>query len=263
MPGTITIGGQKIPKWGLYAGGAAAAGILLYAYWSRSGSSSGSNDEAPAESYDDTGYGEYGESGYSGIGIYDPATGGTIGTGYGQTVTTANNAAWTQAAILYLGGTYDQGALSTAIGKALNGRPMTDTEINMFNAARAALGDPPQGFPPIRHVGSSTPAGTSGSKLKPVTGTRATATTTSTITLTWNRLSGAKGYRIYAVPDKAGGAFPRGIAQGTSVFSSFTLRGLKPNTSYRVDVHGIGSDDKQGPAPASRFYVKTKATKKK
>src|ERR1041385_858906 len=94
MADTISIAGKAVPKNAVYIGGFAAVGILAYAYWKRSSSSGGGNTPTadPNAGLDpSTGLPFSDEFGggmsYSGLGIYDPATGQTIASYGSQTIT--------------------------------------------------------------------------------------------------------------------------------------------------------------------------------
>jgi hypothetical protein len=71
------------------------------------------------------------------------------------------------------------------------------------------------------------------------TGVKATAASNSTITLSWNAVPNAKGYRIIV----------NGVQNGGSVlYNAGSARYLKPNTSYRVGIQALSADDKPGPS---------------
>ena len=68
-----------------------------------------------------------------------------------------------------------------------------------------------------------------------VTGVKATATSETTATLTWKKVSGAKGYRIYIYNTKTKKYTKvTTISKNTTV--SYKLKGLKANTSYKYKV---------------------------
>lgn len=271
MPDTVKIGNVNVPKPALFIGVAAAGGILFYAYYMRGGT--GGSVDAETTVPDDSGIDPYtglpysdqfgfGSGGYSGVGIYDPSTGGTIGGGYGGGIVTGvtTNAAWSQAVINYFEthGTYAETNVSNALGKVLTGRPITVDELNIFNAARAVQGEPPQAYPTIQMV-SAAPGGTtnpSGSSLPAPTGLKATATGRGSIRVDWNPVKGAKGYALYQAADGAGGGTPTGARRTSTVYSVYTFSGLKPGTRYRFDIHPLGMDDKIG--ARGRTYATTK-----
>lgn len=261
----------NVPKPALIAVGAASASILVYAWWRHKGaanvpqdaaattptvSSDTSIDPATGVPYADEygGYGGFG--GYSGIGINDPTTGGIIGGGYGsgvvQTVTT--NAAWAQAAQLYLttvAGFQDSNAVAAALGAVLLGHYVTPDQVTIWNAAVAFEGYPPQGYPPLNttppgHGGSTPPPAT---KLKAPTGVKVSSTTKTTVSLHWNKVTGATHYRIY---DNVSS-----YNIGDSVDTATHIGGLQHNHTYRFHVRAMDAKGHLGPSSAS-VTAKTK-----
>lgn len=266
MADVVKIGNVKVPKPALYMGVAGAAAIVLYAYYQRRSAGGGGNTptEAGADPNIDPSTGlpytdEFG-GGISGLGIYDPATGGTIGTGYGQVIQqVSTNAGWAQAATAYLTTSgYEGTAVTSALGKALTGQALTQDELNIFNAARAVEGEPPNSYPPIHMVGTA-PGGTtnpSGSSLPAPGNLHVMNTYRTEIQIGWNAVKGAKGYAVFRAIDAPGGSTPTGQRQTTTVYTSYQYKGLKPGTRYRFDVHAVGQDNKLG--ARGRIYVYTK-----
>lgn len=234
MADTIKIGKVNVPKPVAFGALAAAGAIVAYAYWNRSRGGGGGED-TPADGselidpatglpYDDAGLGSA-----SGLGIYDPSTGGTFGIGYGQTVTqVSTNAAWTQAVMLYFDNTYEREVMSRAFGKVFSGQAITQEELNIFNAGRAVMGEPPQSYPSI-HMASAAPGGTTNPAAKTPTNLHRGTVTRTTIEIAWNRVAGATGYVIYA--KGASGIQTIGNNAGENN-TRFVHRGLKPNTSH-------------------------------
>lgn len=251
MADSIKIGNVNVPKPALVIGVAAAGGILFYAYYARTsgGGDTGTGDTAAADDgidpytglpyTDEFGFG----GGFSGIGINDPGTGSIFGPGYGGQIVTGvtTNAAWSQAVIAYFEahGTYPEVNVSSALGKVLTGQALTVDELNIFNAARAVEGEPPQPYPPIRMV-SAAPPGTTNppTSLKAPTGVKVVKRTRTSIRVDWNPVSGAKGYALYR----------NGARITSSVYSVYTFAGLTRNKKYTFKIHALGSDNKLGPA---------------
>lgn len=264
MADSIKIGNVNVPKPALVIGVAAAGGILFYAYYSRtSGSGDTGTDVAATDDgidpytglpyTDEFGFG----GGFSGIGITDPGTGSIFGPGYGGQIVTGvtTNAAWSQAVIAYFEahGTYPEVNVSDALGKVLTGRPITVAELNIFNAARAVQGEPPQPYPGIQMVSAAPPGTTnpppSGSRPGKVGGLRALSVTRNSIRLGWTAVSGANHYFVYS----AGGSGKQFIGQTTS--TSFTRGNLKRGTRHYFWVEARGN----GIGPMSnRLTVSTK-----
>lgn len=261
MAGDFNIGGTHVSKNAVYFSSAAAVGILGYAYWKRRGTattgSTGTDTGTTATdpSIDPTtglpyaeeyGYGAP-TGGATGYGIYDPATGGTI-TSYGQTVTTVStNAQWAQASQLYLTSVgYDGTAVGAALGKALTGQPMTDSELAIYNAAVAFEGYPPNPHT-IVHVPPSGQTGGGGTTVTgqgPVTNLKATASATQ-IHVDWSPVKGANGYHVYR--DNHLIISP--------VYSSATISGSRGHT-HIVKVVPIRSDGKPGTSKSITVHMK-------
>ena len=261
--GKISIGKVKLSKNAVMLGAATGVGIIAYAYYMRGrgggdipagdGSSFDPNiDPATGIPYSDEYGGGGGTGGYSGLGIYDPVTGQYLGNGYGSSVVTgvSTNAAWTQACVAYLVSVgYEGMAVNSALGKVLSGQAVTQDELNIFNAATAAQGHPPQGYPTIK-MASGQPGGTTnppGANLPAPTGFHVDRVTRSTAIVDWNDVKNATGYRLYLNGAVRYANHP--------AYSLASYSGLKPNTSYRLEVRAIGADGGVG-APAS-LTVKT------
>lgn len=243
---------KSIPKPALYASLAAAAGIVGYAYYKRrsGGGASASTGPVGADPNIDPATGipyadEFGsgQGGYSGIGIYDPSTGSTFGTGYGgQTVTqVSTNAAWAQAAEAYLSQVagYNPNTVAIALGRGLTGQYLNPDQLNIWNAATGFEGYPPQPIPPL--VTTPPPGqgggGGGGTGAGPVTGLHNVHVFRTSVTVGWHPVSGAKGY----VVDISGQ--PHGTY---TMHTSINIGGLKPNTSYTVTVTPLKSDGTRG-----------------
>jgi hypothetical protein len=247
MADTITIAGKTIPKNALLIGGAAAIGMIGYAYWRRSGSGGGSSsdtggdpnagiDPSTGQAYAD----EFGGGmNYSGLGIYDPATGSYLSSYGSQTVTqVSTNAQWAQAAQAYLTQQgYDPKTVSAAIGKVLTGQPVTAEEAAIWAAAVGFEGEPPMYVPPLN---TSTPGGqNTGTTLKSPANVHVDSRSKSSIKIGWNPVTGAtKGYHVYL-----NGVFSKS-ASGTNT----TVTGLHANTHYTFNVRGVDSRGNLGPA---------------
>lgn len=259
LQGEIKLGKVKVPKAGVVLGGAVALGILGYAYYNRANSAGYVDGTGEEIAGDDLGYSDESEFGYgvSGQYIYDPASGGIIGTGYGggkQVITdVSTNAAWAQAAILLMRQYgYEATLVTDAIGKALNGSPMTQDELNVFNAALALQGQPPQGYPPINLSNAKPPTGgndnepppsnngaTPGASLPAIQQLRVSERSATTIRIEWGAIpAGSKAVAVFA----------NGKRYGTVYGHGFRLRGLKRNTRYSISIRPVGSDHGLGKA---------------
>jgi hypothetical protein len=153
-------------KW-VFAGLAASAGIVVYAYWRRS--------QAPAESPvegDQYATGdEYTPDAY--IGATSPG-GETYDPNDIETNIPTTNAEWSQRVIDALESVgYDRMKAATTVGKYLGGQPLDATEKLIMQVALAMLGNPPAGALPIisAPAGTTPPPNTGGTGTGSGTGT--------------------------------------------------------------------------------------------
>lgn len=270
--GTVKLGKFKLSKNAVMMGGAVGVGILAYAYYTRRGSSTPTDSTGTGGSYVDpsidpnTGMpysDEFGGGGtsYSGLGIYDPTTGAYLGNGYGSQIVTGvtTNAAWTQAAVAYLVSVgYEGVTVNSAIGKVLSGQAVTQDELNIFNAAVAAEGNPPNGFPAI-HMAGSAPGGTtnpppsgSGNPPPAVTGLKGKGFKEH-IDLDWNDMRSKdgkiSGYSVWA----------DGVRKGSPFFSTMHVWGVSgKGKSHKMEVAAFKYvNGKQVYGPKTAITVKT------
>lgn len=245
---------KGVPKPALYVSGAVAVGILGYAYYKkRSGASATpastatpldpNIDPATGIPYADEFGGGTGSTGYSGLGIYDPSTGATFGTGYGTGTVTqvSSNAAWAQAAEAYLSQVagYDPNTVAIALGRGLTGQYLTPDQLNIWNAATGFEGYPPQPVPPLVTTPPAGQGGGGGSATGagPVTGLHVVKTFRNSVTVGWHPLTGAKGYIV----DVSGG--PHGTY---TTSTTINVGGMKNNTAHTITVTPIKSDGSRG-----------------
>lgn len=126
-----------------------------------------------------------------------------------------------------------------AVTKALTGQPLTVGEMAAVSLAMAALGNPPDGMPPL----SEAPPPPSSTPTKPgsVANLRATNIKRDAATLDWSRPSGSGSmvYEVQRIRPSTGSVVRR---DGTLYTTHMRL---KPNTSYTFQVRartsaGIG-----------------------
>lgn len=244
----LKLGSMHVNKKAVMVAAVFAGGVVAYAYYTRS-SRGGGGDAAPSGGPDPsidpfTGlpYADEFNMGTAGQGpsyqgIYDPATGQWITPG-SQTVTGyGSNAEWSQKALLVLTATgYDGVAVSGALGNALNGVAVTNDQLNMFNTARALVGEPPYPFPAIVHAGTPGSGTTPVTSVGKVTGLHASHIDRTAVTLEWTKVPHAVGYQM----SRNGSVFQ------SVVYSKGSVYGLRPNTTYTLGVRAIG--------PGSKFY---------
>lgn len=124
----------KVNKTYVYVGLAGAAGIVGYAWWTRS-----RRPATPTWDVDSVGETEY----------RAPQGGGTNSSYTGEKPAGINsNTQWATAAVEYLqqGGT-EFGLASVAVGKFLLRQPLSPNEENAIKAVIGPLGEPPEGRP--------------------------------------------------------------------------------------------------------------------
>jgi hypothetical protein len=273
----IHIAGKTIPKPAIYASGAAAVGILAYAYWAKRGATPDATDPNAVDPNIDPYTGlPYSDEFGSGMGGSFTPSGNTYDPNTGTATLTNTNAAWAQAAQAYLTGVgYDPQVVGSAIGKALNGQYVTAEEIGIWSAAIAFEGYPPQGYPGLNTTppggqggnggngggdgdggnggGGTTPAVPKTTGKGPVSGLKALTKTTTSVTLDWNPVSGAKGYAI----DRNGSRVV------TVLYSQGKVSNLSPNTGYTFGVTPVMSNGDLGTVKTIRVTTAKPAAQPK
>lgn len=215
--------------------GAAAAGIVGYAWWrSRSTPADTGEDPTAAPAPEDPyeGLTHTGDGGP--VGGYDDRSSDTGTTG------PTTNADWRALVKERLAESYESRLIDDALGRYLNRRPLSTMDQTIVQDAIAAAGYPP--------VGSYTIITGGDTELK-VAPSGLTATPAATkVTLKWVAVPGAASYRIYR----------EGITQnvGTSLDTVAEVAGLDPGKSYRFRVAGVSGAGKPGPG-SSWVAVKT------
>ncbi len=182
----------KVKRTWVYAGLAAAGGIAAYSYWRRSQESAvpapGEGDVSPAD--------------MSSPDAFVNPGGSTVIPSDG-TSAPFTNADWFQRVLdLLEAAGVDRALASQTLGKYLAGNPLTTAEKLIIQQAKGLLGPPPAGDLPIISA-PETPTSTGGTGVSPtptrpaqVTGLHVHARTSKTISLSWNRASGAVKYAV-------------------------------------------------------------------
>lgn len=223
--------------------GAALVAFLAWRYW-LAGSGAEPVDEGAEPGFEDAGTlpSVDGATDWYGSGGGGQSTGDDTSSTPQQIRT---NAQWSQYARdqLLVTDSYTGLAIGAALGNFLGGRPLTSQQQEIVRAAIALAGYPPVGT----HV--VIPGGDTEVTIAP-TGLKATATTSTSVTLSWAPVSGAQEYRIYR----------NGVSQnvGSSRDTTATVGGLQSNTSYTFQVAALSGAGKAGPRSSSAT-VKTKA----
>lgn len=235
MAGTIAIPGtkRKFPKTAVYIAGAGVAGFVGYAWFTKGSSET---PTAPAEE------------------IPEPVEPPTDTPGFTATVPgqgpPISNADWGELAVERLINIGLSGpAVSSAIGKFLQKKPLTAIEADLVQQAIRAAGYPPQGGP-WSVIAEPLPPPVA---AQPVPGTvrnlRASSTRTQ-ITASWDYPSSAGETAIKFHVEFYGGAAGGGsfVVSSTDVISptAKSVNTLRPNHPYGVRVRAHGANGKIG-----------------
>lgn len=230
--------GRVDRRW-LWAGGAAVAAILVYAYWRNAQTG---DDELVI----DPSTGAAGEGGAAPA----PNAGGSVDASPGGSGTPTTNTEWTQAAITALVEVgYEPGHVATVLGKYLGKQPLTADEQDLVRTVWAIMGKPPEGSFPLNPTPEPDPTPDPTPKPPPAPpGLRVASTAKNVVVLEWNPAAGATRYELQRTSPTVGSMV---ATDGTE----FTFWGLKPNTSYRFQVR---SQNAQGRSAWRSVSAKTK-----
>jgi hypothetical protein len=190
--------------------------------------------------------------------VSPPANGGGGGTStYPTTNGYTSNSQWVQGVIEYMVGhdLIDEPAqLSAALGKYIIGAYVTDTENSLIQQAIAVQDFPPvsgpNGYPPSvnKTPPNGAPTTTTGEPAAPHLH-HVTTQRTSAI-LQWNPAANAAKYIVY----QSGGKTVASNVTGTS----YTVTGLKADTSYSFSVASVNSAGKRSGKTSNVVTVRTK-----
>lgn len=229
LDGTMEVPGVgPVSKKTLAVIGGGAGGLLLFLYWRSRQTDWGAVAAEEEQAAED----EYG-------GLTDGGAGGTV-SGYDQdsssdTQTTAprTNAEWSNLATERLLASYENAAITDALGAYLARKPLSDDQMRIVQAAIAVAGYPPEGTYTI------IPGGNTEISVAP-SGLKVVRTGPTSVDLEWVAVAGADGYRVYR----------NGIETnvGHSEDTKITVGGLDPSTSYQFKVAAMGTGGKVGPA---------------
>ena len=140
--------------------------------------------------------------------------------------------------------------IQIALGKYIAGKALTTVEQEIVQAAISNAGYPPQ-----HPTAPVVPGGDTKVTVAP-TGLKVTATTTTSVSLSWTKVAGAQSYRIY----RSGSSGNVGATDGAN--STITISGLQPNTEYSFQVAADSISDVPGPkSSAVKGKTKTVALK--
>jgi hypothetical protein len=221
-------------KWVL-AGGAAVAGIVVFAYM-RQRSQAG--EEELAEEGDQYAAGDdYTPDAY--IGATQPG-GETYDPNAGETNTPTTNAEWSQRvveALTSMSG-YTNEMASQTVGKYLAGNPLTLSEKILIQTAIALVGNPPAGAIPIFDVPvpttpTPTPTPTATKLAKPTLRMSVGNPRNTIYALSWGKVPGTA---YYQVKREMGPGSP---AYGNQVGTSRNVGPLRRRYTYQYRVRAI------------------------
>lgn len=187
----------------------------------------------------------------AGTGVIGSNVGGTENVGNSSNTGTdaidTNNKWFSEAVDRMANGGWNAQAVQSALGDFLTGQSLSADEAAIVRAAVGSMGGyPPSGPQSIKE----TPGVSDASKLPAPTGLKVTASSATTVDLSWNAVPNAKQYRLY----RSGAAF--NVA--SSVDTKAQVAGLQPGTSYTFYVAAGLDSEKFGPRSAG-VTVKTPA----
>jgi hypothetical protein len=190
-------------RW-VYAGGALVAGIVGYAWWTRARGA-----QAPEVLPEDIPQDREPPPTIVGSEDFDDANVRAI---------INTNAEWYTSAVEYLVGTggFDFTFATVTLGKFLARRELTEQEANLVQAAKGAVGEPPQGgpWPIIRATGTAPPTAPT-TLVAPVLRYGVGDPRNTYYQLSWTSISGAQRYLVKR--ERGPGVNPiYGIQTGTS-----------------------------------------------
>lgn len=212
-------------KW-VYVGGALVVGIVGYAWWTRGGKSAPSPAEDADFLAEDIAQGREPPPTVVGSESFDTS---------GASAIIDNNAEWYTAAVDYLSvtGGYDFTFTTLALGKFLARRTLTEQEANLVQAAKGAVGEPPQGGPwPIIRAGG--PGTASGKLATPALRADAGSLAATNYLLRWTKIPGAA---YYVVKRTTGGPVTSLPVVGTTYRTHALQRGR--SYGYRVQAFSV------------------------
>lgn len=175
----------------------------------------------------------------------DTVTGDRDGDGVIGPGEFTNNGQWTDYVVgkLSAADNWAYSEIVTALGNGLAGRPTSSVQQDILRAAVAVGGQPPSGSLTIVSGGNT------GLTVAPG-GVTASPAGSDAITVSFSPVAGASSYVAYL----GGSATP----SGAGASSPIRITGLKPGTSYSVQVAGLNSAGTPGPK-SSAASTKTAA----
>jgi hypothetical protein len=232
LDGTMPVpGGSKIQKKYIVIPAGIALAYITYRWYqaNQTDTTTASDGTYSTDDLTDMGLSTTGGAtsvtGNTGSTVTDGTTDGSIDT----------NVQWSNAAIERLTNQgYDGAVVGAALGEFLDRQHLDKTEATIVRAAIAVAGQPPENRPWSILEEASTGTGT----MAAPTNLKVAGTPTSTtISMTWDKVDGTLYYRIY-----------RGTGEnvGSSADNAFKATGLQPDTAYPFSVAAVNTSGKTG-----------------
>lgn len=230
----------KVPRKTVLLVGGAGAGIAVFLWYRQRSAATAAAADVAAVPVDSTGLSDMGAD-VTGTGTGAPVTGYTGNGSDTATTGPTTNGAWSTVAAEALAGSFDQAAVTEALGRYLSKQPLSDLDQRIIQSAIAFAGYPPVGTYSIISGGNSTIT------IAP-TGLTGTSINSTSVRLSWNPVAGAAGYRIYR----------SGVTQpvGEAVSNTGEVGGLSPGTKYTFQVAAHTANGTVGPK-GSAFSITT------
>lgn len=241
-------GEVKIPGLGptkktyVAVGGALILGIVGYAYWKRAALAAPTGEDEPPSYYADTRTGSPDDV----VGTSPGAGGGgSGGGGYGGAEEPPEtNAEWRNAVIAALNH-YEQGYVSSIIGKYLGRIKVTNEEAAVIREALAAVGPPPVGsYVIILADDTSSPGGGTGTKPGKPGSFRQGETSQTWANVAWAPVDSATSYVV----------FKDGVEQGSTEGTWFRVTGMGAGSTHTI---GVAAVNNSGRGETGTTTVKT------
>lgn len=241
MADTVTILGKTLPKNYVLVGGAAVAGIAIYAYTTGRG---GGGEELEEVGLVD----EFGDERIT------PTTVDTYDVRVDNRSGFKSDSEWFETAIDSLTSNYGVSSVavaSDALNKYLDNKPLNSTQVPMIQYVVNLLGPPPSGNRTIKTETTPVvpPAQNGRAKPGPITGLIVEGSNAQDITFRWNKATNAAKYKVRAIAG-SNTTLATTVIPSTPTrfrFRSIVKTPLQRNKPYRIEVWGMNAAGELGP----------------